>query len=124
MEKQLKDFLHLYGIGVKVKFDNKVWAVLEFKKTTVRLVRSEGFNKRNECYYEEVKPILWRLEDINEEHKKEVEEIFRRFIVSTWEDCFRADVLRTDYLRSKGYWIGSNDWFDEGLIIDADTIKQ
>lgn len=33
------------------------------------------------------------------------------------------DAQSFQYLLSKGFWLFGDDWFDEGLILDKDTVK-
>ena len=75
--EQLKDYLHLYGLGFEVIFDNKVWKIAELKKRTVRLQREDKYNRWNECHYNELIVPLRPLSDITSEEMLEYVRIER-----------------------------------------------
>lgn len=121
MEKKLKDFLHLY-LGCECKMTKPSYHAvheLHLSADTAFVLTGKLLHYFIEPTTKaEVKPILRKLSSINSEESSTKDEICSGVI-----DVYKAAKL-TDYLRSKGFWLGSNDWFDEGLIIDADTIKQ
>lgn len=78
----------------------------------------------------EIKPILYSLSDLTEEHAKEFQnitncekedlDIFKggTFHLSTINDW----AFGVQYLLSKGYWLFGDEAFDKGDIIDKKTI--
>lgn len=114
----------------------------------------DGDVSAGETDIEDVKPILYRLEDITEEDAIELVKLsawkqygehphgrvyttyknpFGQIVVS-WGDGLREKKVPAskevfspeefNFLIKKGYWLFGSDWFDEGLIIDRKTLKQ
>ena len=73
--KDIKDYLHLYGIGFEVVFDNKTWKISAFRKELVELERNKdggslnpfGSIVRNQAYYSELIVPLRPLSDMTED---------------------------------------------------------
>lgn len=65
-EKKIIDYLHLYGLGLEVIFDNKRWKIFQFKNDVVRLIRPDVFNRWCEVYYADLIVPLSKLEDMTQ----------------------------------------------------------
>lgn len=64
-----------------------------------------------------VKPILRRLKNMTEKERSE-------FLVinNSRHNKEQCEANNTIWLMKHGFWLFGDDWFDEGLILDADTI--
>lgn len=139
-EKDIRQFIHYY-LGCKVRY--KDGTALRLKSVSLNSCRIGGFD--DDVHFnvpiENFKLCLSRLEDITEDE----EDDFMLITGIEPEDtaCLRLEkdfdgekrfgtahltsidqwAKGVDYLRSKGYWIGGNDWFDEGIIIDKKTMQ-
>lgn len=128
MEKKIENYIHLYGLGLRVVFDNKIWEIQQLKQKTVRLIRrSEGmYTKWNECSYAQLKPILRRLPSMTEEECWEYQNLFKVFIEGTSDDYIsnRIYVIREIVMEQRNFngekvlWALSKH-FDLFGLIDA-----
>lgn len=149
--KDIKEIIHLYiGQEVWETFNNrkaKLVGVIQGDNMPVKCLWHDKSNW--EFYYDEVKLILRRLSSMDEHNKEElfdhiwpvglwgiawagkmevvehilgVSEVFSDLGERVQQFMSIQDHAEmVDWLRSKGFWVGDNSAFDQGIIIDRDS---
>ena len=129
METQFKDVAHLYkGVIMKtamgnyplIAYHNGEWLLdcIEYGQNAVE---------------QDIKPYLNRLPDITEEHKQQFKEIVG--LEEEDLDCLTSLgtahltnvyqwALGVDFLRKNYYWLGYNENFETGDILDLKTLEK
>lgn len=127
MSKDIKEYLHYY-LGQQFMMTKPAYhAVHEFglsSDTPFAMSGKFADYFHGDAVSAEVKPILRKLENMTEE-----EAInggwsslghFKHYCQGN-NGAFHPEDFH--YLLSRGFWLFGDDWFDEGLIIDKETLK-
>lgn len=141
MKKDIKDYLHLYP-GCEVLHNNgdskynglfHITSIQEDGTVVMRSNKYPGvkfsFNPAHD------KPLFRKLSSITEEEASECyhHQMGGSYAVTNPKHALQGHffpdtsvqqmALGVGYLLSKGFWLFGEDWFDEGLILDKDTVK-
>lgn len=144
MKKNIRDYLHLYP-GCEVLHNNGdskyngLFHITSIQEDGIVVMRSNkypgvkfSFNPAHD------KPLFRKLSSMTEEEAIQyVQGEFGNDSVyngpSGWEDDWLSGIIKTArfkqspegfrVLLKQGFWLFGEDWFDEGLILDKDTVK-